>query len=115
MFINQDQILRHRDVAGRVELKPRSDRYLHHDEGHLRNLYVACTDEIYEGPGTSTWKRTYVRNVAPLKVRLATWVIDFSYEPDSWNDWWIMVLRALPAALAMNFVVSVFRNSFTLA
>jgi hypothetical protein len=69
-------------------------------------MYVAATDEIYEGPGTSTWKRTYVQQVAPWKVRLATWVVDFTYDPNSWEDWWFMVLRALPATLAMNLVVS---------
>lgn len=41
-----------------------------------------------------------------MKVRIATWVIDFAYDPKSWKDWGIMVLRALPAALAMNLVVS---------
>jgi hypothetical protein len=69
-------------------------------------MYVACVDDIYEGPGTSTWKRTYVRKVAPLKVRIATWIIDFSYDPQSWEDWGIMVLRTFPAALAMALVVS---------
>ncbi|KAH7144513.1 hypothetical protein B0J13DRAFT_595923 [Dactylonectria estremocensis] len=82
----------------------RSDRYLHHNDGYLRNLHVACTDDIYTGSGNSTWKRTYVRKVTPLKVRLATWVVDFSYDPESWADWSIMILRALPAAFAMTFV-----------
>ncbi|CAM1509921.1 Fc.00g002560.m01.CDS01 [Cosmosporella sp. VM-42] len=95
---------RHRDYAGRVALKPNSDRYLHHNDGYLRNLYVACSDEIYEAQGTSTWKRTYVQKVASVKVRLATWVIDFNYDPESHQDWLIMLARALPAALAMNFV-----------
>lgn len=70
-------------------------------------MYIACTDDIFEGPGTSTWKRTYVHKVGALKVRIATWVIDFAYDPASWEDWGIMVLRALPAALAMTFVVSI--------
>jgi hypothetical protein len=69
-------------------------------------MYVACVDAIYEGPGTSTWKRTYVRKVAPMKVRIATWIIDFSYDPKSWEDWGIMVLRTFPAAIAMALVVS---------
>lgn len=104
VFNDSERQFRHRDYAGRVAIKPRSDRYLHHNDGYLRNLYVACTDDIYTGPGTSTWKRTFVRKVAPLKVRIATWVIDFSYDPESWEDWGIMILRALPAALAMTLV-----------
>ncbi|KAH7160584.1 hypothetical protein B0J13DRAFT_494260 [Dactylonectria estremocensis] len=101
VFNDSGREFRHRDYAGRVSHKTRSDRYLHHNDGYLRNLYVACTDEIYTGAGSSTWRRTYVRKVAPLKVRIATWVIDFSYDPSSWEDWGIMILRAVPASLAM--------------
>ncbi|KAF4962616.1 hypothetical protein FSARC_9286 [Fusarium sarcochroum] len=100
-YTDTEAKMRHRDYAGRVAFKPRSDRYLHHNDGYLRNMYVACTDDIYEGPGTSTWKRTYVRKVAPLKVRIATWIIDFSYDPQSWEDWGIMALRTFPAAIGM--------------
>ncbi|KAK3360497.1 hypothetical protein B0T25DRAFT_578415 [Lasiosphaeria hispida] len=103
-WIYEDQTpVRHRDFAGRVSFKPNSDRYLHHQEGHLRNLIVQCTDDIFEAPHNATWQRTYIRKVSPLKSRIATWVIDFGYEPESWNDWWIMVLRAFPAAIAMTF------------
>jgi hypothetical protein len=97
------QIYRHRDFAGRVCSKPKSDRYLHHQDGCLRNLIVQCTDDIFEAPGNSTWQRTYIRKVSPLKARVATWVIDFSYDPESWEDWGVMILRALPAAIAMTF------------
>jgi hypothetical protein len=97
---------RHRDFAGRVCSKPKSDRYLHHQDGHLRNLIVQCTDDIFEAPGNSTWQRTYIRKVSPLKARVATWVIDFSYDPESWEDWGVMILRAFPAAIAMTFFVS---------
>ncbi|KAF4980287.1 hypothetical protein FZEAL_3658 [Fusarium zealandicum] len=103
-YTDTENKMRHRDYAGRISFKTRSDRYLHHNDGYLRNIYVAATDEIFEGPGTSTWKRTYVRKVAPMKVRIATWVIDFTYDPRSWEDWGIMILRALPAAIAMALV-----------
>ncbi|KAM7216379.1 hypothetical protein V8F06_008199 [Rhypophila decipiens] len=93
---------RHRDSAGRIMVRPRSDRYLHHQDGRLRNLIVQCTDDIFAAPGNATWKRTYIRKVSPWKARAATWVIDFSYDPESWNDWGVMVLRAFPAAIAMS-------------
>ncbi|KAK3936410.1 hypothetical protein QBC46DRAFT_419300 [Diplogelasinospora grovesii] len=96
---------RHRDKAGRVRDKlPYEDRYIHHYDGKLRKLIVACTDEIFVNQSTSTWRRTYVRKVSPLTVRLATWVIDFTYDPASWEDWWVMLLRAFPAAMAMQCV-----------
>lgn len=100
------QTFRHRDFAGRVKEKPLEDRYLHHETGELRKLIVACSDDLFEGQDTTTWRRTYIRMVSPLQVRIATWVIDFSYDPKSWDDWWIMLLRALPAAFAMSFFVS---------
>jgi hypothetical protein len=96
----------HRDFAGRIKEKPFGDRYLHHSDGSLRNLIVACTDQIYEAPGTSTWRRTYVRNVAPMKVRAATWVVDFMHDPESWPDYAIILLRTIPAALCMQLFVS---------
>jgi hypothetical protein len=98
-------VRRHRDYAGREAHKVRSDRYLHHNDGYLRNMYVAATDAIYDAKGTSTWKRTYVQMVGPWKVRIATWVVDFTYDPESWGDWGLMVTRALPAALLMNLMV----------
>ncbi|RYP55740.1 hypothetical protein DL769_010060 [Monosporascus sp. CRB-8-3] len=125
-----EQTFRHRDFAGRVRTGPMEDRYLHHLDGRLRKLIVACSDDLFEGPDNTTWRRTYVRSehflelfvplipqfestnfrmetfrmVSPLKVRIATWVIDFSYDPKSWEDWWIMLLRAFPAAFAMSFL-----------
>ncbi|KAJ4186295.1 hypothetical protein NW759_016951 [Fusarium solani] len=103
-FTDGETKMRHRDYASRVSFKTRSDCYLDHNDGYLLDMCVAATDNIFEGPGTSTWKRTYVRKVAPMKVRIATWVIDFAYDPQSWEDWGIMLLRALPAAIAMALV-----------
>jgi hypothetical protein len=70
-------------------------------------MYVACTDEIFEGPGTSTWRRTYIQSVASYKVRIATWVLDFTYEETDKTAWWVMLGRSLPAAIAMTFFVSI--------
>jgi hypothetical protein len=44
--------------------------------------------------------------VAPKKVRMATWIIDFSYTPKNGHDWCKMVLRSLPAIFGMGLVVS---------
>ncbi|KAH8895364.1 hypothetical protein GQ53DRAFT_855744 [Thozetella sp. PMI_491] len=98
---------RHRDIARRVKTGPYEDRYLHHHTGILRKLIVACTDEILERVGTSTWRRTYVRKVAPLKVRIETWVVDFCDEDDAygWEQWFMMLLRLLPASLALQFLL----------
>jgi hypothetical protein len=105
-YIDKELRHRHRDAAGREAYRGRSDRYLHVNSAHLRNLYVACTDDIYEAPGTSTWKRTYVQKVASMRIRLATWVLDFNYKPKNWSDWAVSVLRSLPVTLAMSLWVS---------
>ncbi|KAK9424360.1 hypothetical protein SUNI508_13683 [Seiridium unicorne] len=85
-----------------LSTKPAEDRHLHPMDGKLRKLIVASSDEIYEAPGTSTWRRTYVRNVAPWNVRIAAWVIDFHHDPDSWKALFYMLLRALVANIALQ-------------
>ncbi|KAK6523505.1 hypothetical protein TWF281_001485 [Arthrobotrys megalospora] len=94
---------RHRDYLGRVFEGPQFDRYLHHKTGKLRKLIVSCTDDIYQGAGTSTWRRTYVRSQAGLKVRIATWVVDYSKDPNDWETWFTQLLKAFPAAFGMTF------------
>jgi hypothetical protein len=97
---------RHRDSMGRVFTGPIDDRYLSPWDGHLAKLHVQCTDQLYDGPGTTTWRRTYIRKVAPLNVRIATWVIDFSADPKNWKDWGMILLRFIPSSFALTFFVS---------
>ncbi|KAH7323492.1 hypothetical protein BKA65DRAFT_567230 [Rhexocercosporidium sp. MPI-PUGE-AT-0058] len=99
------QSCRHRDSMHRVFTGPLDDRYLSPWDGHLAKLHVQATDELYDAPGTTTWRRTYIRSVAPLNVRIATWVIDFSADPKSWKDWGLILLRFVPASFALTFLV----------
>lgn len=104
----------HRDAFGRISKKPLMDRYLHPLDGKLRKLIVASTDDIYKGPGTSTWRRTYVRNVAPWNVRIATWVMDCHQDPNSLTAYLEMLLRALVANVALQIAFYVkFYKFFT--
>ncbi|KAK0712119.1 hypothetical protein B0H67DRAFT_493156, partial [Lasiosphaeris hirsuta] len=74
----------HRDHARRETIHALSDRYLHSGDGKLRTLMVACTDDIWEmamaKKNETTWRRTYIRKMAPYRVRLASWVIDYTGE-----------------------------------
>jgi hypothetical protein len=97
---------RHRDPMFRVHNGPPDDRYLSPYDGHIAKLHVQATDELYDGPGTTTWRRTYVRNVAPLSRRIATWPIDFAVDPKSWKDWAMVIMRFIPASLILVFCVS---------
>jgi len=90
----------------RVLTVPVDDRYIHPLDGHLAKLYVQATDQLYDSQGTTTWRRTYIRNVAPRNVRIATWPIDFSINPQSWKDWGIILLRFIPSSFALTFFVS---------
>jgi hypothetical protein len=112
-------VLRHRDYVRREEVYdpadgsrwPRAvrDRYLHHDDGKLRSLIVACSDPVWDaavsGSTGATWRRTYARPQAALKVRIAAWVIDYS--PKRNCSWYCIELLKTPVAMAgMMMVVS---------
>lgn len=90
----------------RVLTGPMEDKYLSPYDGRLVKLHVQTTDELYNAPGTTTWRRTYIRNVAPMNVRIATWTIDFSNDPQSWKDWGMILLRFIPSSFVLTFFVS---------
>ena len=84
------------------------DRYLHHDDGSLRSLIVACSDDVWNAALSrhtgATWRRTYARPQAALRVRIAAWVIDYS--PKRSCGWYAVELLKTPVAMAgMIFVV----------
>lgn len=89
---------------------PTDDRYLSPFDGHLAKLHVQSTDELYQGQGNTTWRRTYVRSVATWVERLATWPIDFSVDPQSWKDWGMVLLRFIPASLVLSLLASLPRH-----
>ncbi|KAF3934406.1 hypothetical protein ABW19_dt0202474 [Dactylella cylindrospora] len=112
---NESQLkYRHRDFAGRITRKKLSDRYLHHHNGELRKLIVACSDAVYSNrrAGGATWRRTYVRNQAIYRVRIATWVVDYTRNPGSWSSWFGSQLRLIPACIGMTFCFWSFSTSF---
>ncbi|KAK0612126.1 hypothetical protein B0T14DRAFT_441010 [Immersiella caudata] len=102
--------LPHRDSMGRAVEKPAEDRYIHALDGKLRRLLVQCTDDVFDAGGLATWRRTYVRKVSPLGARLATWVTDYHTTTNTWEDFWVQVLRTLPAAFAMMFFILSFHT-----
>ncbi|KAM3077360.1 hypothetical protein ACMFMG_006710 [Clarireedia jacksonii] len=67
----------HRDALGRQLYSDRfDDRYINPETGCLEELVVQCTDDVYYGPRTATYKRTFIRNGAPKTLRLANWPIN---------------------------------------
>jgi hypothetical protein len=96
----------------RVRVFQMDDRYLSPYNGHLAKMHVQATDQLYDGQGTTTWRRTYIRSVAPMSNRIATWPIDFVVDPQSWKDWGIILLKFIPASFALTFCASNSKSSF---
>lgn len=49
------------------------DRYISSTDGKVKKLVVQAVDDIYDNDTNSTWRRTFIRNMAPLYLRLANW------------------------------------------
>ena len=62
-------------------------------DGHLTCLVVQAVDRVYDGPQNCTWRRDYVRNIAPTTVRLSNWTIDLLNDTRgwTWKDWTLLV------------------------
>jgi hypothetical protein len=98
----------HRDYDRRESSHRMTDRYLHHHDGKLRTLIIACSDDVWDTSVSrrsgATWRRTYVRKMAPYKVRIASWVIDYS-KSRSCGWYCVELLKSIPAMGAMMTVV----------
>lgn len=58
--------------------------YLSSWDGKISKLVVQATDDIYDNDITSTYRRTFVRNIAPAFLRLANW--PYSHVDPNIND-----------------------------
>jgi hypothetical protein len=99
---------RHRDVFGRLVDKPDADQYLSPWDGHLTKLVVQSVDDVYDAQPNSTWRRTFVRNISPLIIRMAQW--PFSSVPKDGaevgiEDWAIITGKWLVATCVLTLVV----------
>jgi hypothetical protein len=47
--------------------------YISSWDGKVSKLVVQTVDQIYDEKLTSTYRRTFIRNIAPLYLRLANW------------------------------------------
>ena len=101
------QKYRHRDAAGRIFNGIEEDRFIALDR-HIERMMVQCTDEIYEGPRNSTWRRTFVRNMAPWAVRIANWPLNktpLNKQHWSTEDWFWVVVKWPVSCFFLIFTV----------
>ncbi|KAL6707094.1 hypothetical protein ACN47E_004846 [Coniothyrium glycines] len=64
---------RHRDIFDRQWTGDYDDRYISSWDGKVSKLVVQAVDDIYDNNTGSTYRRTFIRNVAPVYIRLANW------------------------------------------
>jgi hypothetical protein len=62
---------RHIDWFEREHVGDYDDRYLSPYDGKISKLVVQAVDEIYDNTTNNTWRRTFVRNISPLYLRIA--------------------------------------------
>lgn len=58
--------------------------YISSWDGKVSKLVVQTVDEIYDEKLTSTYRRTFIRNIAPAYLRLANW--PFNHVNPNSND-----------------------------
>lgn len=64
-------IFRHLDVFHRKYEGLNDEQFLDPLDGRVRRLVVQVTNPIYDTENDTTWRRTYIRNVSPIIIRLA--------------------------------------------
>ncbi|ERF72849.1 hypothetical protein EPUS_04284 [Endocarpon pusillum Z07020] len=104
------ELIRHRDVLQRVLDSPEDDRYLSPTDGHLSKLVVQAVDDVYDTRARSTWRRTFMRDVSPLMVRIANWAINsVPLDKAHWSgeDWALVSAKWLLACVLLMGVMPV--------
>lgn len=100
---------RHRDFLSRVANGAFDDRYISPWDGRIKKLVVQCTEDVYAGKGTSSYARTYIRNVGNKALRLANWPAShYDYEMgryDGEGGTGLMIAKWVPACLALTIMV----------
>ncbi|KAF2633545.1 hypothetical protein BU25DRAFT_427050 [Macroventuria anomochaeta] len=102
---------RHRDVFEREWVGDYDDRYISSWDGKISKLVVQAIDEIYDNDITSTYRRTFIRTIAPVYLRLANWPFNHvdpnnnDGKPTS-EDMPMLCLKWFITSIAITFVIS---------
>lgn len=111
LMYDSNTVSRYRDILDR-EYKGQNDcRYISPKDGKIKALVVQCVDDILTGEANGTWKRTYIRNVAPRFYRLALW--PFSHvdmregKLETQDDWIQLILKWIPTSTLLIVGVSI--------
>jgi len=101
---------RHRDVFNRIWTGDYDDRYISSWDGRVSKLVVQAVDDIYDNNTGSTYRRTFIRNSAPLFLRFANWPfnhIDYSKHNGPTNgDLPMLCLKWFVASCVITLIIS---------
>ncbi|KAF8853895.1 hypothetical protein BDZ45DRAFT_748059 [Acephala macrosclerotiorum] len=84
------------------------DRYISPYDGRLVELMVQCTDRVYSGPPNSTYKRTFIRNIAPKTLWVANWPMShLDYGPKDQRNWarFLMIVKWPITCIALYAII----------
>lgn len=87
------------------------DYYLSPTDFHLAKLMVQCSQEVYDANPNSTWRRTFVRDVSPLLLRVANWALESiptEERPMTGEEYVRVGAKWIPANIALLILVSRF-------
>jgi hypothetical protein len=104
-----EKVLRHQDIMQRVHHGPCDDRFINPGDGKVVELVVQCTDRVYKGPRNSTYKRTFIRNVAPKTLRIANWPmnhLDYNLSDRKAWSYFLMVVKWPITCIILYHIVS---------
>jgi hypothetical protein len=82
------------------------DRYISSFDGKIKKLVVQASDDIYDAPGNTTWRRTFIRNVSPFHLRVANWPTTHYYGPED------LPLTMLKWLMASGMLLVIVRRSY---
>ncbi|USP80802.1 hypothetical protein yc1106_08076 [Curvularia clavata] len=101
---------RHRDCLDREWEGDYDDRYISSWDGKVSKLVVQAVDDIYEHNTGSTYRRTFIRNVSPVYMRIANWPfahLDYtSNRQPSSQDYMMLGLKWFLASCVITFCIS---------
>ncbi|KAH9878695.1 hypothetical protein IAQ61_001968 [Plenodomus lingam] len=101
---------RHRDVFDRIWIGDYDDRYISSWDGKISKLVVQAVDDIYDNNTGSTYRRTFIRNSAPIFLRLANWPFNHinyaKHNGPTSEDFPMLCLKWFIASCAITLVIS---------
>lgn len=94
---------------GRAKYFSPEDYYLSPYDCHLAKLVVQSAQEVYDAKPNGTWRRTFIRNMSPLMLRVANWVLETvpaEDRPMTGEEIFALVVKWIPASVALLVLVS---------